>query len=720
MEENSEEFGHRSRKREKNKNTQEFVIKQGLFKSVITPDKNNFINCLQKRAIEVSKGVQRLSFAVNLFIREQLEKRLPDIPENLIKETQLRQLVLGLEKCSKIEPWVRDFLIRNEKHLPERPKRYPGDTNSFTQMAALYAINYKNYLHVNFKKVQEKFVNIWGELHHIPIKERSILRLLINNWNTLENLPEWTRDLKVLKMIEFHQKILNTVGKPYYPENEFSSLVAYFGFLSKYFKKKKDKFLTVAPISQIKAHFLKIDSDVLKGIFTELGYIEKKCSNSNFREFIKEHYCSVLDIEKNLTKEQKSLKYVFTGTVETDGTSLCIHFRRNSKPKEQNLNTLNVKSLKELCKKKGVVATEEKIKHIVKRIEKNKIKKSELKTSKKFLLEEVFKKVDSKSKEDLLEEYKIDFLNYTSKSELLQLLGNTKDSYDKENYRVIGNDPGRVNLFYGAEKLQDNTYKYYKLSKKQLYHESGIFKANKKSEKWNKKIQKIIELLSFTDKKDISKKEFLKYTNCILENYDTLWSHFLQKKWSRQRLRLYSGKQKCYSKFFNSLKDSSEKKLVVAYGDAGFASTCKNEVAAPTTKIKTECMKRFKTVLIDEFRTSKIHSKTDTLLLKVKTEDKKEVRGLLWCDSTIGSKFVNRDKNAAENMERIFESESRPLIMTRQGDKFPDNSPVKIIPNSRTNRTSLELQQWSSDDSKLCHLENNFLEYLRVFQNILV
>ena len=71
-------------------------------------------------------------------------------------------------------------------------------------------------------------------------------------------------------------------------------------------------------------------------------------------------------------------------------------------------------------------------------------------------------------------------------------------------------------------------------------------------------------------------------------------------------------------------------------------------------------------------------------------------------------------------MERIFESESRPLIMTRQGDKFPDNSPVKIIPNSRTNRTSLELQQWSSDDSKLCHLENNFLEYLRVFQNILV
>jgi hypothetical protein len=72
-------------------------------------------------------------------------------------------------------------------------------------------------------------------------------------------------------------------------------------------------------------------------------------------------------------------------------------------------------------------------------------------------------------------------------------------------------------------------------------------------------------------------------------------------------------------------------------------------------------------------------------------------------------------------MERLFTLSSRPEIMSRRGEKFPENPPVKIIPNPRTvSRIRLGLQSWSSDDYSLCHLENTFYEHLRVFQNILV
>ena len=732
-------IGHKALKGIENQDKEEFVIKQGFYKSVVTPDKTNFVNCISRRVESVSKGFQRLSFAVNLFIREQTEKGDPrnvTIPEDLAEATQLRQLTLGILGCNKIQPWLRDFLERNERHLPASPKRYSEDTNSFTQLVSLYSTNYKNYLHINFKKIQEKFVYTWGFKNGVPEKEVYILRLLINNWPLPEKKPDWITNIRVVKMVQFHKQVLKIDQEPFYPKKHFSTLIVYFSYLSKYFKKTLNKSLTVAPISQIRSHYVKIDSDTLRGIFKELGYHAP--DKNSFRSLITEHYSTVLNIRKNLTNEQKSGKYEFTGTIETDGTGLCIHFRRKDlRPKTPDLNNLKTKELKQLCEKLGIQPDKETIINIIKKIETTKIKEMKVTELKQFcklklkkldlidvVKEQVLNRIDNTDFEVLIKEYDINFLEHTNKNVLIELLKDTGKysqelKYDSKNHRVIGNDPGRVNLFYGAEKLENNSFKYYKLSRKQFYHESGVFTARSKSERWNSKIQKTLDSLSFTDKKAITKEEFLKYTKVVLDNYDTFWSHFCQKKWSRQRFRLYSGKQKCYANFFNSLRDeNSDKEIVIAYGDAGFASTCKKEVSAPTTKIKTECRKRFKTVLIDEFRTSKIHSKTDTLLLKVKTEENKEVRGLLWCSSTIDSKFVNRDKNAAENMRRIFTLETRPLIMSRKGEKFPETPPVKIIPNSRTNRTSLGLQTWTSDDQSLCHLENIFYEHLRVFQNI--
>jgi hypothetical protein len=74
--------------------------------------------------------------------------------------------------------------------------------------------------------------------------------------------------------------------------------------------------------------------------------------------------------------------------------------------------------------------------------------------------------------------------------------------------------------------------------------------------------------------------------------------------------------------------------------------------------------------LIDEYLTSKISSETGELLMKVveKTEKgSREVRGLRWCCSTFGSKFVCRDLNSAKNMINCYNSyPTRPKGLERK------------------------------------------------------
>ncbi len=88
-----------------------------------------------------------------------------------------------------------------------------------------------------------------------------------------------------------------------------------------------------------------------------------------------------------------------------------------------------------------------------------------------------------------------------------------------------------------------------------------------------------------------------------------------------------------------------------------------------------------KTILVDEYRTTMVHWKDDTILKKVgkmvTKEDKqvtKQIRGLLWCGldpvTTINQgKFVNRDLNAAINIYRCAVSFERPDSMNRSSQK---------------------------------------------------
>ena len=231
--------------------------------------------------------------------------------------------------------------------------------------------------------------------------------------------------------------------------------------------------------------------------------------------------------------------------------------------------------------------------------------------------------------------------------------------------KVIGIDPGRTNIIYAVEQLGDQTYKSYRLTRKQYYRNAGMTKNTKQVINWNTSIKDELEALSMASPKGSSFETYKTYITEYLRTRNALWNEYLKTHWAQSRLRLYGGKKRVFAKFYNQFKTEGIR-TIIAFGAAKFSPTGPGEMAVPTCRSFRECSQRFKTIPIDEFRTTIISAEDDSLLHKVVRNDKNEVvRGLLWCCSTKKNKLVNRDLNAAINIRRCLTLPKRPDILTR-------------------------------------------------------
>jgi hypothetical protein len=111
----------------------------------------------------------------------------------------------------------------------------------------------------------------------------------------------------------------------------------------------------------------------------------------------------------------------------------------------------------------------------------------------------------------------------------------------KDTDRVIGVDPGRVNIFYGVEKLKNNKVKEFVLTRKQYYNDSGIYKARDQTEKWTKDVQPSLNQLSQVSTKGFNLQKHNEYMNVYHKVKESLWTEYTKPRWSRQRFRLYGG-----------------------------------------------------------------------------------------------------------------------------------------------------------------------------------
>jgi hypothetical protein len=617
-EEIPKKLGHRALRAKENKSSNEFVIKCSLNNGLKINDsffRESFLTSINKRVEQISKMAHRMSIAVNILIRECIEKADDysnvDMPLFLSEKgtgaTFLYQLATETSNATKPDPHVSYFLSRNKDLLPGKtPLRYSGDRNSVVMMVQGYITNYRTFIETTFKKNQEKYIYKWLKIHEIDIKYTNFIRYKINIWDhsKLKNVMEL--DTNTEEFIKRQQQILGISHSqekisPGWIKKNYEKVVVYYSFMSEFFIKNEIRGITVAPLCKMKASFLHIDTDVFYGILKGCKMIN--CNFSKFKENAREIYDEYFKPEKLLTNNQLTNKgFKFTGTINTDGTAINFHYRRPKLPNDKKETTLE---RNDPC------------------------------------------------------------------------------------IRVIANDPGRKTLFYGIEDLGENRIKTYIFSRNKFYEESGSTKATKKCNKWNEiYLKKELEELSTTNSRSLYLKDFLGYVSIIKTHYNSLWGEYIKKKYSKQRFNLYSGKKRSYDNFFQSLDDKSGRKLIIAFGDAGFASTAKNELSAPTTTLEKQCRKWYKIVKVDEFRTTQLHCESGSILTKIKEhsltkEGKpfvKTIRGLLRYKTSKFCKFIDRDKNAAKNILKCYRMfPLRPSGFNREDEKQEDPEPFYIV-----------------------------------------
>ncbi len=244
--------------------------------------------------------------------------------------------------------------------------------------------------------------------------------------------------------------------------------------------------------------------------------------------------------------------------------------------------------------------------------------------------------------------------------------------------RYVAVDGGRCNIMTVAEKVPSNEngggtkYVQWVLTREQYYKEAGIKDARRLTEDWHRQpaVKEALLALANASTKGVDLAAHEAHIETYRQQYHTLWLEYIHPRWAQQRMRLFGGKKRVFANFFNSIqaRDPS-KEVVVGYGSAKFAPGGKGEVSVPVCRAFKECCYRFRTLVVDEFRTTMVHHESDSILKLVRRKDNNtKLRDLLWCESTSPerkSKFVSRDFNAAINILRCLTLPIRPLALTR-------------------------------------------------------
>jgi len=247
----------------------------------------------------------------------------------------------------------------------------------------------------------------------------------------------------------------------------------------------------------------------------------------------------------------------------------------------------------------------------------------------------------------------------------------------KKSNRVIAIDPGRSNLMFGVEKLEDGSTKTYKLTRNEFYTNAGMKTCNRKTAKWEKDIEAAELIFRQHSLKTTNEDDWTAFLKDYSTVYKTLWEGKTQKKWARERFRVYCLRNKTLDKFFQTM--NGPEKPIIAYGAAKFNPNNKNELSAPTTYLSKRCAIHFPTVFVDEYNTTKVCSCCDSKLSPV-VIDGQERRGLRWCCSTKCRTFRNRDLNAALNILRCFKSATnRPQSLCRNSRSETKPSVMKCL-----------------------------------------
>ena len=236
----------------------------------------------------------------------------------------------------------------------------------------------------------------------------------------------------------------------------------------------------------------------------------------------------------------------------------------------------------------------------------------------------------------------------------------SKEQLEALNERnIIGCDPGKRNLVY----MIDEKGKKLQYTAPQRKRESKA-KCNQRILLWEKKKTNIIEKetqLSLQNSKSVNIEKFKKY---LVEkdklNKETL-EFYKRDTWRKMKFRTYSYGKKSIDVFLNKIKETFGENILIGYGNWSRDTQMKHFMPTMNKGLRKLIHKKYDTITINEFNTSKKCCNCYSDLEYYKDKDGKKVFRLLKCSNCVSCEnkqtaFMTRDINSAVNIRNITKS----------------------------------------------------------------
>jgi hypothetical protein len=254
--------------------------------------------------------------------------------------------------------------------------------------------------------------------------------------------------------------------------------------------------------------------------------------------------------------------------------------------------------------------------------------------------------------------------------------------------KLVGGDPGKQSSLYLMDE-QKNRLRY---TPRQRRAESQnlICRRIMDSEKQNYGVTEAKTILSHYNSKSIDYQSFKEYLRQVSSFNQSTQYFYQQEIWRKMKWRVWINRRRSEDQFLNRIERvyGRPEDIVICYGNWSETQQMKHLMPSQGIGLRRIVSKRFETILVDEYRTSKLCNQCHHVL-----DHYQKLYRVLYCSECQSNRsdskccFFNRDSNACMNMIYLcrewLQSRTRPLAYRRTMTLTPDTNMSVENPVSR-------------------------------------
>ena len=676
------------------------------------PDKYRTVKCSLNSILKNKKYYDKLFDATNrthqlvihtyqflrLWILDKYEQSSNNIDIPIITEDTIYMAFKALIKeSSGPKPKGSNLELLNEfNKFYEKKYKKLGYDNKIDGVNLSQILNYmkvdmitniENNIKMNFISYLKRFVNasfkslrklVYDSTEEYPKNIKKILRDDID-----KDIYDIKQDLinNTLNTRSIHHKWINENRNKILPidydnsyefdiKNHPQKYLKYMIHMCQMMEEKEMKMFQFFPLrTDTTVKFIPLDSKSLIELFID----EDKNKYLMDIEGCKEELWSTYFNLNNPIFKQSN--YSFDYRISTDCFSVSIQLLHNSFIDSEKAKKLNMKNkkreMKENCKNmtqqqkedyKNKLVKDKNQEEINKKLKSKEIKdkmKSDFKKLSKEEQNKVKQTIDKKKLEKYIEFPYLEDLNDTKLNQL-------KNS----NWCVV--DPGKKKLFY----MKNTNGKKLSYTNKRHLHKTKRLKYQRLLQNYKRKqnISKIENELSSYNSKSVDYKKFKKFIKKKNELNKILLEKYQDEVFRKYKWYGYINRKKAETDLIRDIKNTFGKDVNIIQGDWSVGKAMRGLISSPNLGLKRKLAEYYPIYNLDEFRTSCINHKTETLTENIYLPDEKgksrKIHSILTYQTEskrLGC--INRDENSVNNMIKLvkyyFEYKDRPEIFKR-------------------------------------------------------